>query len=103
MRLRGPGVASGPFDGACGITARLHDYVPCMFQAMVQRNLFPDPPAIVPEAEVVATLRAAIAGAGRLPRSADLLLSGLCAEYLVAELRNAGLSIVRSRGWDGGA
>jgi hypothetical protein len=51
---------------------------------MFQRSLFSDPPVIVPEAEVVATLRTAIAGAGRLPRSADLLLSGLCAEYLVA-------------------
>jgi len=66
---------------------------------MSQQSLFPDPPVIVPEDEVVATLRAAIVGAGRLPRSADLLLSGLCAEYLVAELRNAGLSIVRSQAW----
>ena len=73
-----------------------------MFPAMFQHSLFPDPPAIVPEAEVVATLRAAIAGAGRLPRSADLLLSSLCAEYLVAELRNAGLCIVRSQAWDRG-
>ena len=102
MRLRVPGIGLGPFDGTCGITARLHAVVPCMFQAMFQRSLFPEPPAIVPEAEVVATLRAAIAGAGRLPRSADLLLSGLCAEYLVAELRNAGLSIVRSEVRDGG-
>jgi len=69
---------------------------------MFQQTLFPDPPVVVPEAEVVATLQAAIAGAGRLPRSADLLLSGLCAEYLVAELRNAGLSIVRSQAWDAG-
>jgi len=71
-----------------------------MFLTMFQQSLFPDPPVVVPEAELVATLRAAIAGAGRLPRSADLLLSGLCAEYLVAELRNAGLSIVRSPVWD---
>jgi len=71
-----------------------------MFHPMFQQSLFPEPPVIVPEAEVVATLRAAITGAGRLPRSADLLLSGLCAEYLVAELRNAGLSIVRSQASD---
>jgi hypothetical protein len=73
-----------------------------MFLFMFQPSLFPEPPVSVPEAEVVATLRAAIAGAGRLPRSADLLLSGLCAEYLAAELRNAGLSIVRIQGWDAG-
>ena len=73
-----------------------------MFRTMFQPSLFPDCAAIVPEAEVVATLRAAIGGAGRLPRSADLLLSGLCAEYLVAELRNAGLSVVRSQAWDAG-
>jgi hypothetical protein len=53
--------------------------------------------------EVVETLRIAIAGAGRLPRSADLLLCGLCAEYLVAELHNAGLSIVRIHPFDAGA
>jgi hypothetical protein len=70
---------------------------------MVQGTLFPEPPPIVPDADVVETLRAAIAGAGRLPRSADLLLCGLCAEYLLAELHNAGLSIVRIRTCDVGA
>jgi hypothetical protein len=40
-------------------------------------------------------LRAAIARAGRLPRSADLLICGLCAQYLVDELRGAGLEVVR--------
>jgi hypothetical protein len=74
-----------------------------MFQPMVQGSLFPDYPVIVPDAEVAKTLRTAIAGAGRLPRSADLLLSGLCAEFLVAELHNAGLSIVRSGARDAGA
>lgn len=85
------------------IPARLYACVPFMFLAMSQGSLFPDPPPFVPDAEVVATLRTAIASAGRLPRSADLLLSGLCAEYLVAELRNAGLSIVRSQARDAGA
>lgn len=78
------------------IRARLAHVVHCMFLRMFQGSLFPDSPAPVPDAEVAATLRAAIAAAGRLPRSADLLLSGVCAEYLVAELRNAGLTIVRS-------
>ncbi|MGE0223916.1 MAG: hypothetical protein AB7F35_11570 [Acetobacteraceae bacterium] len=40
-------------------------------------------------------LRAAIARGGRLPRTAELWLSSLCAEFLVAELRNAGLDVVR--------
>lgn len=73
-----------------------------MFMDMIQADLFPHPPTVVSDAEVAETLRAAIAGAGRLPRSADLLLSGLCAEYLVAELRGAGLSIVRHAGWNSG-
>ncbi len=74
-----------------------------MFRTMVQGSFFPVPEPIVADAEVVETLRTAIAGAGRLPRSADLLLCGLCAEYLVAELHNAGLSIVRIQARDGGA
>jgi hypothetical protein len=60
-------------------------------------NLFPEPRTLVPDKEVVETLRAAIARAGWLPRSADLLLCGLCAQYLVEELRGAGLDIVRAR------
>jgi hypothetical protein len=74
-----------------------------MFRIMAQASLFPDPQPSVSDAEVVETLRIAIAGAGRLPRSADLLLCGLCAEYLVAELHNAGLSIVRIHPFDAGA
>lgn len=74
-----------------------------MFHAMVQGSLFGEAQAGVPDAEVVAVLQAAIAGAGRLPRSADLLLCGLCAEYLAAELHNAGLGIVRARPWNPGA
>jgi len=69
---------------------------------MIQGNLFPEPQSTVPDEEVVETLRVAIARAGRLPRSADLLLSGLCARYLVEELHNAGLDVVRARRWDTG-
>ena len=68
-----------------------------MFLAMLQGNLFPEPPSTVPDDEVVETLRAAIARAGRLPRSADLLLCGLCAQYLLEELHSAGLNVVRAR------
>jgi hypothetical protein len=60
-----------------------------MFPVLVQGNLFPEPQLTVPDEEVVATLRAAIARAGRLARSADLLLCGLCAQYLVEELHDA--------------
>lgn len=62
---------------------------------MTQGSLFHEPHPAVPDAEVIETLRAAIARAGRLPRSADLLLCGLCAEYLLDELRGAGLVFVR--------
>ncbi len=68
-----------------------------MFLTMIQGSLFPEPQPSVPDEEVVETLREAIARAGRLPRSADLLLCGLCAQYLVDELRNAGLDVVRAR------
>ncbi len=81
---------------------RLSHNVPVMFQTMVQGSLLPHPQPLVPDAEVVETLRTAIAGAGRLPRSAELLLCGLCAEYLLAELHNAGLSVVRIEAWDVG-
>lgn len=62
---------------------------------MIQGSLFPEPQAAVPDEELAETLRAAIARGGRLPRSADLLLCGVCAEYLVEELRGAGLEVVR--------
>jgi hypothetical protein len=68
-----------------------------MFLTMLQGNLFPEPPSTVPDDAVVETLRAAIARAGRLPRSADLLLCGLCAQYLLDELHGAGLLVVRAR------
>ena len=66
-----------------------------MFSAMIQDSLFPEPASAVSDDEVVETLRAAIARAVRLPRSADLLLCGVCAQYLVEELRSAGLGVVR--------
>ena len=43
-----------------------------MFAAMIQRTLFPQPYLPVPDEEVVETLRAAIARAGRLPRPAKI-------------------------------
>lgn len=63
---------------------------------MTHGSLFPEAPRFVPDEEVIATLRRAIARSGRLPRSADMLLCGLCAEYLVDELRGAGLKVVRA-------
>jgi hypothetical protein len=68
-----------------------------MFLPMIQGNLFPEPRPTVPDEEVVETLRAAIARAGRLPRSADLLLCGLCAQHPVKELHDAGLDVVCAR------
>jgi hypothetical protein len=62
---------------------------------MVQGSLFSEPQPAVPTEEVVETLRAAIARAGRLPRSADLFICGLCAQYLIEELRGGGLEVVR--------
>jgi hypothetical protein len=64
---------------------------------MIQGNLLPEPQSTVPDEEVIETLQAAIARAGRLPRSADLLLCGLSAQYLLDELHGAGLSVVRTR------
>ena len=68
-----------------------------MFLSMTQVNLLPEPQATVPDEEVIETLQAAIARAGRLPRSADLLLCGICAQYLLEELHGAGLRVVRAR------
>jgi hypothetical protein len=69
---------------------------------MSQSSLFPEPQCVVPDEEVLATLRAALARSGRLPRSADLLLCGMCAQYLVDELRGAGLEVVRRPSMDDG-
>ena len=62
---------------------------------MSHGSLFPEAHDSVPDEEVIETLRGAIARSGRLPRSADMLLCGLCAEYLVGELHGAGLTVVR--------
>lgn len=62
---------------------------------MRQACLFPDLPQTVPDEEVVDVLRSAIARGGRLPRTAELFLSGICAEHLVAELHLADLEVVR--------
>ena len=67
-----------------------------MFLTMAQGSLFPEPRSTAPDDEVIEALQAALARAGRLPRSADLLLCGLCARYLLDELRGAGLDIVRT-------
>lgn len=66
-----------------------------MFLFMEQGDLFPDPRPALSDEEIATVLRAAIARGGRLPRTAELWLSSLCAEFLVAELRNAGLDVVR--------
>ena len=71
-------------------------HVPIMFLTMAQGSLFPEPLSTAPDDEVIEALQAALARAGRLPRSADLLLCGLCARYLLDELRGAGLDIVRT-------
>jgi hypothetical protein len=63
---------------------------------MIQGSLFPEPHATVPDGQVVKALQDAIARTGRLSRSADLLLCGVCARYLVEELRGLGLEVVRA-------
>jgi hypothetical protein len=57
--------------------------------------LFDPPLEELSEEEIAAILRQAIQGAGRLPRSADVYLAGICAEHLVEGLRAAGVLVVR--------
>ncbi len=57
--------------------------------------LFGTPHDELSDEEIAAILRRSIAGAGRLPRHADVYLAGICAEYLVDALRAAGLLVVR--------
>src|SRR4051794_40043400 len=52
------------------------------------------PPQEEPRIETL-ILRQTIACAGRLPRSADVFLAGICAEHLVKGLRQAGLIVAR--------
>ena len=59
----------------------------------------PDHNALSDE-EIAAVLRQSIAaGAGRLSRSADVFLAGVCAEHLVEGLRAAGLLVIRPVRW----
>jgi hypothetical protein len=67
-----------------------------MFSSMSNASLFPELQSTVPDEEVIETLRAAIARGGRLSRMADMLLCGVCAQYLVEELHGAGLEVVRA-------
>ena len=66
-----------------------------MFSSMEQDSLFPDLPAHLTDEETTAVLHAAIARGIRWSRAADLYLSGICANYLVHELRLAGLAVVK--------
>jgi hypothetical protein len=68
-----------------------------MFYAMEQRHLFPIPYETLSDEQVAEVLWRAIAQGGRLSRGAELHLSTLCAEHLVAELRAADLEVVRRR------
>jgi hypothetical protein len=77
-------------------STRLLSGVPFMFLTMIQGSFFPEPSATVPDEEVVEALQDAIARSGRLSRSGDLLLCGVCARYLVGELRGLGLEVVRA-------
>jgi hypothetical protein len=65
-----------------------------MFSPMIQGSFFPEPWAAVPDDEVIELLREAIARGGRLSRSAEMLLCGLCAQHLIEALHGAGLACV---------
>jgi hypothetical protein len=63
--------------------------------------LFQPPHEELSDADIMAVLceAMAMAGAGRLPRSADVYLAGICAEHLVDRLRAAGLQVIRPVQW----
>jgi hypothetical protein len=61
--------------------------------------LFQPPQDELSDEEIAAVLRQTIAGAGRLPRHADVFLASICAEHLVDGLRAAGLIVVRPAAW----
>jgi hypothetical protein len=61
--------------------------------------LFAYPHEELSDEQVTDVLRQSIADAGRLPRHADLLLAGICAEHLVDGLRSAGLIVIRPVEW----
>ncbi len=58
--------------------------------------LFDLPLCELSDDEIAGILRLSMMTAGRLARSADLFLAGLCAEHLVEALRAAGVQVVRS-------
>ena len=61
--------------------------------------LFVAPHEELSDEVIVAVLRQSVAGAGRLPRPADVFLAGICAEHLVDGLRAAGLVVSRPVEW----
>jgi hypothetical protein len=61
--------------------------------------LFQPPHQELSDDEIAEVLRHTITGAGRLPRSADVFLAGICAEHLVNGLKAAGLRVVRAAEW----
>ena len=65
-----------------------------MFFFMEQGALFSDLRRDATDEEVMQVLRIAIARGGRLPRLAEMYLSSVCAEHLLAELRTAELEVV---------
>ena len=61
--------------------------------------LFQPPQKKLTDEEIAAVLRQSMAGAGRLSRSADVFLAGVCAEHLVDGLRAAGLLVICPAQW----
>ncbi len=61
--------------------------------------LFQPPNEELSDEEIAEVLRQTIAGAGRLPRTADVFLAGICAQHLVEGLRAAGLIVARAAEW----
>ena len=61
--------------------------------------LFQPPQEELTDEEIAAVLRQSIAWGGRLSRSTDVFLAGICAEHLVDGLRQAGLIVARPLEW----
>jgi hypothetical protein len=61
--------------------------------------LFQPPHEELSDDEIADVLRQSIASAGRLPRSIDVFMAGVCAEHLVDGLRQAGLLVIRPTDW----
>jgi len=61
--------------------------------------LFQPPYEELSDEEIAEVLRRTIAEAGRLPRTADVFLAGICAQHLVEGLRAAGLIVARATEW----